>query len=73
MSYYVSNIRDIGILIAICFNIVLLNQDLFLLGNRGDQDQLASDEAILSGSYLFPNLTENMYAYNWFAKNWERV
>ena len=39
---------------------VLLNVGLFFFENTVDPDQLASDEAILPGSTLFPTLLVNV-------------
>ena len=52
--------------------------DLFFFENTVDPDQLASEEAIWSGSTLFSTLIENTCLFNWNAaglhdKNWEGV
>ena len=41
------------------FNLVLLNLDFILFVNNVDPDQLATDEAISSGSTLFSSWIEN--------------
>ena len=41
--------------------LVLLNPDVFFSENRADPDQLASEEAIRSGSTLFSTLMDKMF------------